>query len=74
MSAPAWTPSFSGCCRGWVDKDWNAKLCSRFEAAEESGYVGWIAEIPEAMSQGESLGEAKENLVSALKLVLQIIP
>jgi len=40
-----------------------------FEPAEEGGYVGWVEEIPEAMSQGETLEEAKVNLMDTLKLV-----
>ena len=42
-----------------------------FEEAEEGGYVGWIEEIPEAMSQGETLSETKANLLDALKLLLE---
>lgn len=42
-----------------------------FEIADEGGYVCWIEEIPEAMSQGETLEEAKINLLDALKLVLE---
>jgi predicted RNase H-like HicB family nuclease len=43
-----------------------------FESAEEGGYIGWIEEIPEAMSQGETLDEVKANLLDALKLVLEV--
>ena len=43
-----------------------------FERAEEGGYVGWVEEIPEAMSQGETLSEAKNNLLDALKLVIEM--
>lgn len=42
-----------------------------FERAEEGGYVCWVEEIPEAMSQGETLSEAKNNLLDALKLVIE---
>jgi len=42
-----------------------------FEQAEEGGYVCWIEEIPEAMSQGENLNEAKSNLLDALKLLME---
>lgn len=42
-----------------------------FEPAEEGGYVCWIEEIPEAMSQGENLEEAKANLLDALKLLME---
>lgn len=42
-----------------------------FEAAAEGGYICWVEEIPDAMSQGETLNEAKENLLDALKLLLE---
>ncbi len=42
-----------------------------FEMAEEGGYICWIEEIPEAMSQGETLEEAKRSLVDALKLLME---
>jgi len=35
------------------------------------GYVGYIEELPGANTQGETLEEAKENLVEAVKLVLE---
>jgi predicted RNase H-like HicB family nuclease len=43
-----------------------------FERAEEGGFVCWVEEIPEAMSQGETLSEAKNNLLDALKLVIEM--
>jgi predicted RNase H-like HicB family nuclease len=43
-----------------------------FEAAEEGGFVCWIEEIPEAMSQGNTFEEAKINLMDALKLVIEV--
>lgn len=46
-------------------------LTAIYEKAEEGGYVCWFEEIPEAMSQGETLAEAKQNLLDALKLVLE---
>lgn len=46
-------------------------LTAIFERAKEGGYVCWFEEIPEAMSQGETLAEAKANLLDALKLVLE---
>lgn len=42
-----------------------------FEPAKEGGYTCFIEEIPAAISQGETLAEAKANLLDALKLVLQ---
>ena len=47
------------------------KLTAVFEPAEEGGYTCFIEEIPSAISQGETLAEAKANLLNALKLVLQ---
>ena len=47
------------------------KLTAVFEPAKEGGYTCFIEEIPAAISQGETLAEAKVNLLDALKLVLQ---
>lgn len=47
------------------------KLTGIFEPAPEGGYTCFVEEVPAAISQGETLGEAKENLLDALRLVLQ---
>jgi predicted RNase H-like HicB family nuclease len=47
------------------------KLTAVFEPAKEGGYTCFVEEIPAAISQGETLREAKENLLDALKLVLE---
>jgi predicted RNase H-like HicB family nuclease len=47
------------------------KLTAVFEPAKEGGYCCFIEEIPAAISQGETLEEAKSNLADALRLVLQ---
>jgi predicted RNase H-like HicB family nuclease len=47
------------------------KLTAVFERAAEGGYSCFIEEIPAAISQGETIKEAKANLLDALKLVLQ---
>ncbi len=47
------------------------KLTAVFEPAKEGGYTCFVEEIPAAISQGETLGEAKSNLLNALKLVLE---
>lgn len=47
------------------------KLTAVFEPAKEGGYSCFVEEIPAAISQGETLEEAKSNLADALKLVLQ---
>lgn len=46
-------------------------LTAVFEEAKEGGYVCWFEEIPEAMSQGETIKEAKKNLLNALRLALE---
>ena len=35
------------------------------------GYIGYVEEIPGVNTQGSDLNEAKENLIEALKLVLE---
>ena len=47
------------------------KLTAIFEPATEGGFSCFIEEIPAAISQGETLEEAKANLLDALKLVLE---
>jgi predicted RNase H-like HicB family nuclease len=47
------------------------KLTAVFEPAKEGGYTCFVEEIPAAISQGETLEEAKTNLLDALKLVLE---
>ena len=47
------------------------KLTAVFEPAPEGGYTCFVEEVPAAISQGETLGEAKANLLEALKLVLE---
>ena len=42
-----------------------------FEPAKEGGYACFVEEIPAAISQGETIEEAKANLADALKLALQ---
>jgi predicted RNase H-like HicB family nuclease len=47
------------------------KVTAVFEPAPEGGYTCFVEEIPAAISQGETLAEAKANLLDALKLVLE---
>lgn len=47
------------------------KLTAVFEPAPEGGYTCFVEEVPAAISQGETLSEAKANLLDALKLVLK---
>lgn len=47
------------------------KLTAVFEPAREGGYTCFVEEVPAAISQGETLAEAKANLIEALRLVLK---
>ena len=42
-----------------------------FEEAEDGGYIGYVAELPGANTQGETLEEARENLAEAIQLILE---
>lgn len=42
-----------------------------FERGEDGWWVASCAEIPEAITQGETLEEARENLKDAIRLVLE---
>lgn len=46
------------------------RLTAIFEPASEGGYTCFVEEIPAAISEGDSLEEAKANLLDALRLVL----
>ena len=43
-----------------------------FEEAEEGGYTAYVEELPGAISQGETLDEARENLKEAIQLILEV--
>jgi predicted RNase H-like HicB family nuclease len=47
------------------------KLTAVFKRAKEGGYTCYVEEIPAAISQGETIEEAKANLADALRLALQ---
>ena len=47
------------------------KLTAVFEPVKEGGYTCFVEEIPAAISEGDTLKEAKDNLLDALKLVLE---
>ena len=47
------------------------KLTAVFEPAKEGGYTCFVEENPAAISQGETLEEAKSNLLDALQLVME---
>lgn len=42
-----------------------------YEEAEEGGYTAWVEELRGAISQGETLDEARENLKEAIELILE---
>jgi predicted RNase H-like HicB family nuclease len=46
-------------------------LTTIYEEAEEGGYIGYVAELPGANSQGETLEEVRENLAEAIQLILE---
>jgi predicted RNase H-like HicB family nuclease len=66
-SAPALDIAGRRCC----GNNTRMKLTAVFEPAKEGGYTCFIEEIPAAISQGETLAEARANLLDALKLVVQ---
>lgn len=43
-----------------------------FEEAEEGGYVAFVEELPGAITQGETIEEARENLKEAISLMLEV--
>ncbi len=47
------------------------KLTAAFIPAPEGGYTALVEEIPGAISEGETIDEARENLADALRLVLE---
>ena len=46
-------------------------LTAIYEEAEEGGYIGYIAELPGANTQGETLEEVRENLCEAAQMILE---
>jgi predicted RNase H-like HicB family nuclease len=50
------------------------KLTAVFEEVPEcdgGGYVAYTKELPEAISEGDTLTEARDNLREAVQLILQ---
>ena len=43
-----------------------------FEPAEEGGFTAFVEELPGAISQGETLEEARQNLKEAIHLILEV--
>ena len=46
-------------------------LTAIYEEAEDGGFIGYVAELPGANTQGETLEETRENLGEAIQLILQ---
>jgi len=51
-------------------RDLHLKLTAVFEPAPEGGYTCTFEEFPDVFSEGESIEEARANLLDALQLVL----
>jgi len=45
-------------------------LTAIYEEAEEGGYIGYVAELPGANTQGETLQETRVDLLEAVQLIL----
>lgn len=46
------------------------KYTAIYEPADEGGYIGYVAELPGANTQGDTLEEARKNLKEAVELLL----
>ena len=46
-------------------------LTAVYQEAEEGGYIGYIAELPGANTQGETMEEVRENLAEAMQMILE---
>jgi predicted RNase H-like HicB family nuclease len=49
----------------------NMKLTAVFQKASEGGYIAFVEELPGANTQGETLDEARHNLVEAIEMALE---
>lgn len=48
------------------------KFTAIIEKGENGWYIGQVEEIPAALAQGKTIEEVKDNLLDALKLVLEV--
>jgi predicted RNase H-like HicB family nuclease len=48
----------------------DTKFTAIIEQGENGWFVGQIGEVPAAISQGKTIDELKENLLEALRLIL----
>lgn len=46
------------------------ELTTVFEKVPQ-GYIAWVEELPGANTQGETLAEARENIVEAIQMILE---
>lgn len=46
------------------------KFTAIYEKADEGGFTGYVAELPGANTQGETIEETRENLREAVSLLL----
>ncbi len=47
------------------------KFTAIYEKADEGGFIGYVAELPGANTQGETIEEVRENLKEAVSLLLE---
>jgi predicted RNase H-like HicB family nuclease len=47
------------------------EMTAIFEPCDEGGFMAYIEEIPGINSQGETIEEAKENLIDAINLMFE---
>ncbi len=48
------------------------KLTAVFSQEEDEGYIAYIEEMPGVNTQGDTLEEAKSNLLEALTMVMEV--
>ena len=49
------------------------KFTAVYEPAAEGGYVAWLEVMPGVQTQGETLADAKANLLDAFQLSLEYL-
>ncbi len=42
------------------------------DASDGGGYAAWVEELPGAVTQGDTLDEARENLQEAIQMILEV--
>ena len=46
-------------------------LTAIYEEAEEGGHIGYIAELPGANTQSDTIEKVRENLMEAMQMILE---